>query len=176
MQNVTSDFISSTAQNNNNDVNGKKKEHGIKPKQSDLSLVAILQDSVLNGVQGKRLGRSYGFEVIKQNIDKTVKSLESVAGSVKATVVHCSTLRDQGSMINDIRTKDPEDASKAMVKSLKAILKDRSNLKLSSVKYHPRKTQTYKQRETVSTHLFVLNWWKIHMSLLWIMKTCISFH
>ena len=70
--------ISSTAQHNNNDVNGKKKkkkkEHGVKPtvtkRQSDLPLVAILHDSVLNGVQGKRLGRSYGFEVIKQKTER----------------------------------------------------------------------------------------------------------
>ena len=48
--------------------------------------------------------------------------------------------------------------------------------KFSSVKYHPWKTQTYKQRETFSTHLFVLNWWKIQMSLLRLMKTCISLH
>jgi len=58
-----------TAQNNN-DVNRKKKEHGIESKEtkrlSDLPLVAILHDSVLNGVQGKRLGISYGFDVFKQ--------------------------------------------------------------------------------------------------------------
>ena len=37
-------------------------------RQSDLPLVAILHDSVLNGVQGKRLRRSYGFndELIKE--------------------------------------------------------------------------------------------------------------
>ena len=48
--------MSSTAQNNN-DVNRKKKEHGTESKetkrQSDLPVVAILHDSVLNGVQGK---------------------------------------------------------------------------------------------------------------------------
>ena len=52
--------MSSTAQNNN-DVNRKKKEHGTESKEtkrhSDVPLVAILHDSVLNGVQGKRLGR-----------------------------------------------------------------------------------------------------------------------
>ena len=87
--------MTSTVRNNNNNVNGKKKELGIKPKetkrQSDLPLVAVLHDSVLNGVHGKRLGRSYGFDVIKQkteNTNKTVKSLESVAGSVKVIVVH----------------------------------------------------------------------------------------
>ena len=51
--------MSSTAQNNN-DVNRKKKEHGTESKetkrQSALPLVAILHDSILNGVQGKRLG------------------------------------------------------------------------------------------------------------------------
>ena len=51
--------MSSTAQNKN-DVNRKKKEYGTESKetkrQSDLPLVAILHDSVLNGVQGKRLG------------------------------------------------------------------------------------------------------------------------
>ena len=53
--------MSSTAQNNS-DVNSKKKEHGTESKetkrQSDLPLVAILHDYVLNGVQGKRLERS----------------------------------------------------------------------------------------------------------------------
>ena len=71
--------MSSTAQNNNNDVNRKKKEHGIKPKetkrQSDLPLVAILHDSVLNGVQGKRLGRSHGFEMIRQKNWREKKKL-----------------------------------------------------------------------------------------------------
>ena len=49
--------MSSTAQHNNNDVNGKRKEHGIKPKetkrQSDLPLVAILHDTVLSGCRAK---------------------------------------------------------------------------------------------------------------------------
>ena len=119
--------MSSTAQNKN-DVNRKKKEYGTESKetkrQPDLPLVAILHDSVLNGVQGKRLGRSYGFDVFKQRNEKTDdidKSLESVDGPVKAIVAHCG--------INDIRTKDPKDVSKKMVKSLKGILKDRPNLK-----------------------------------------------
>ena len=51
--------MSFTAQNNN-DVNRKKKEHGTESKetkrQSDMPLVAILHDSVLNGVQGKKIG------------------------------------------------------------------------------------------------------------------------
>ena len=74
--------MSSTAQNN---VNRKKKEHGTESKetkrQSDLPVVAILHDSVLNGVQGKRLGRSYGFDVFKQRTGKTDDidtSLESI--------------------------------------------------------------------------------------------------
>ena len=112
-----------------NDVNRKKKEHGTESKetkrQSDLPLVAILHDSVLNGVQGKRLGRSYALDVFKQRTEKTDdidKSLDSVDGPVKAIVAHCG--------INDIRTKDPKDVSKKMVKSLKGILKDRPNLKV----------------------------------------------
>ena len=94
--------MSSTAQYNN-DVNRKKKEHGTESKetkrQSGLPLVDILHDSVLNGVQGKRLGWSYGFDVFKQRIEKTDdidKSLESIDGPVKAIVAHCG--------INDIRT------------------------------------------------------------------------
>ena len=95
--------MSSTAQNKN-DVNRKKKEYGTESKetkrQPDLPLVAILHDSVLNGVQGKRLGRSYGFDVFKQRTEKTDdidKSLESVDGPVKAIVAHCG--------INDIEQK-----------------------------------------------------------------------
>ena len=129
--------MSSIAQNKN-DVNRKKKEHGTESKetkrQSDLPLVAILHDSVLNGVQGKRLGRSYGFDVFKQRTEKTDdtdKSLESVDGPVKAIVAHCG--------INDIRTKDPKDVSKKMVKSLKGILKDRPNLKVIVSKIPPVK-------------------------------------
>jgi len=129
--------MSSIAQNKN-DVNRKKKERGTESKetkrQSDLPLVAILHDSVLNGVQGKRLGRSYGFDVFKQRTEKTDdtdKSLESVDGPVKAIVAHCG--------INDIRTKDPKDVSKKMVKSLKGILKDRPNLKVIVSKIPPVK-------------------------------------
>ena len=129
--------MSSTTQNKN-DVNRKKKEYGTESKetkrQSDLPLVAILHDSVLNGVQGKRLGRSYGFDVFKQRTEKTDdidKSLESVDGPVKAIVAHCG--------INDIRTKDPKDVSKKMVKSLKGILKDRPNLKVIVSKIPPVK-------------------------------------
>ena len=48
--------------------------------------------------------------------------------------------------------------------------------KLSSVKYHQWKTQTYKQRKSFSTHLFILNWWKIQISHSWLMKTYTSLH
>ena len=48
---------------------------------------------------------------------------------------------------------------------------------LSSAKHHQWKTQTYKQRESFSTHLFFfLNWWKIQISHLWLMKTYTSLH
>ena len=129
--------MSSTAQNNN-DVNRKKKEHGTESKetkrQSDMPLVAILHDSVLNGVQGKRLGRSYALDVFKQRTEKTDdidKSLESVDGPVKAIVAHCG--------INNIRTKDPKDVSKKMVKQFKGIFKDRPNLKIIVSKIPPVK-------------------------------------
>ena len=41
-----------------------------------------------------------------------------------------------------------------MVKSLKGILKARPNLKVIVSKIPPVKTQTYKQRESFSTHLY----------------------
>ena len=72
--------------------------------------------------------------MFKQRTEKTDdihKSLESVDGPVKAIVVHC--------WINDIRTKDPKDASKKMVKSLKGILKDRPNLTVIVSKTPPVK-------------------------------------
>ena len=121
-----------------------------KQRQSDLPLVAILHDSVLNGVQGKRLGRSCGFDVFKQRTEKTDdidKSLESVDGPVKAIVAHCG--------INDIRTKDPKDVSKKMVKSLKGILKDRPNLKVIVSKIPPVKDSNLQaKRELFSALVF----------------------
>ena len=115
-----------------------------------MPLVAILHDSVLNGVQGKRLGRSYGFDVFKQRTEKTDdidKSLESVEGPVKAIVAHCG--------INDIRTKDPKDVSKKMVKSLKGILKDRPNLKVIVSKIPPVKDSNLQaKRELFNTLVF----------------------
>ena len=59
--------------------------------------------------------------MIKQKTEKTddinqsVKSLESITGPVKAVVFHCRI---------NIRTKDPKAASKSVVKSLKEILQD----------------------------------------------------
>ena len=139
--------MSSTTQNKN-DVNRKKKEYGTESKetkrQPDLPLVAILHDSVLNGVQGKRLGRSYGFDVFKQRTEKTDdidKSLESVDGPVKAIVAHCG--------VNDIRTKDPKDVSKKMVKSLKGILKDRPNLKVIVSKIPPVKDSNLQAKREI---------------------------
>ena len=76
-----------------------------KSSQPDLLRAAVLHASVLNGVQGKRLGQSYGFDVIKfktssieedeekEEIDKTVKVLESVAGPVDA--IDCRPLWDR---------------------------------------------------------------------------------
>ena len=145
--------MSSTAQNKN-DVNRKKKEYGTESKetkrQPDLPLVAILHDSVLNGVQGKRLGRSYGFDVFKQRTEKTDdidKSLESVDGPVKAIVAHCG--------INDIRTKDPKDVSKKMVKSLKGILKDSPNLKVIVSKIPPVKDSNLQAKRELFNALVV---------------------
>ena len=74
----TSTKMTSTEKRRNTEKNQKKQ------RQLDLPLVAILHDAVLNGVQGKRLGQSYGFDVIKQKTEKTddinqsVKSLESI--------------------------------------------------------------------------------------------------
>ena len=68
---------------------------------------------------------------ITEKTDDIDKSLESVDGPVKAIVAHCG--------INDIRTKDPKDVSKKMVKSLKGILKDRPNLKVIVSKIPPVK-------------------------------------
>ena len=86
---VTSNITSLTAQNNNNER--KKKEHGIKPKetkrQSGLPLVAVLYDSVLNGVQSKRLGRSYGFEVTKQKTKKKEIILEQKTQKMPAKII-----------------------------------------------------------------------------------------
>ena len=147
--------MSSTAQNKN-DVNRKKKEHGTESKetkrQSDRPLVAILHDFVLNGMQGKRLGRSCGFDVFKQRTEKTDdinKSLESVDGPVKATVAHCG--------INDIRKNDNhKDVSKKMVKSLKRILKDRPNLKVIIIKIPPVKDSNLPaKRELFNALVFV---------------------
>ena len=79
--------------------------------------VAVLHDSVLNGVQGKRLGQSDGIDVIKfltstiEEIDETVKMLDYVAEPVDAIVVHCG--------INDIKSKDLKAVSKSPVKSLR---------------------------------------------------------
>ena len=164
--------MSSTAQNNN-DVNRKKKEHGTESKETKRQSVAILRDSVLNGVQGKGLGRSYGFDVRKQMIsakpEKTVyKSLESVDRPVKAIVAHCG--------INDIRTKDPKDVSKKMVKQLKGILKDRPNLKVIVSKIPPVKDSNLQAKRELFNALVVvfLNWWKIQISHLWLMKTYTS--
>ena len=133
--------------------------------------MAILHDSVLNGVKGKRLGRSYGFDVFKQRTEKTDdidKSLESVDGPVKAIVAHCG--------INDIRTKDPKAVSKKMVKSLKGILKDRPNLKVIVSKIPPAKDSNLQAKRELFNTLVFLNWWMIHISHLWLMKTYTSLH
>ena len=66
-----------------------------------------------------------------EKTDDIDKSLESVDGPLKSIVAHCG--------INDIRTKDPKDVSKTMVKSLKGILKDRPNLKIIFSKIPPVK-------------------------------------
>ena len=125
-------------------------------------------------MEQKRLGRSYGFDVFKQRTEKTDdidKSLESVDGPVKAIVAHCG--------INDIRTKDPKDVSKKMVKSLKGFLKDRPNLKVIVSKIPPVKDSNLQAKRELFNALgffFFLNWWKIQISHLWLMKTYISLH
>ena len=98
---------------------------------------------------GEKIRTTYGFDVCKQTTEKTDdidKSLESIDGPVITIVAHCG--------VNDIWAKDPKDVSKTMVKSLKGILKARPNLKVIVSKIPPVKTQTYKQRDSFSTHLF----------------------
>ena len=76
-----------------------------------------------------------------EKTDDIDKSLESVDGPVKAIVAHCG--------INDIRTKDPKDVSKKMVKSLKGILKDRPNLKVIVSKIPPVKDSNLQAKREV---------------------------
>ena len=76
------------------------------------------------------------------------KSLESVDGPVKAIVAHCG--------VNDIRTKDPKDVSKTMMKLLKRILKDRPNLKVIVSKIPPMKDSNLQAKREIFNALVFL--------------------
>ena len=76
------------------------------------------------------------------------KSLESVDGPVKAIVAHC--------WVNDIRTKDPKDVSKTMMKLLKRILKDRPNLKVIVSKILPMKDSNLQAKREIFNALVFL--------------------
>lgn len=81
--------------------------------------VFILHDSVLNGVQEKRLGRSYGFEAVKckaLNIEALEPAFQATLSNrqpPKAVVIHCG--------INNLRHQDPKLASKEFVQSVRNI-------------------------------------------------------
>ena len=111
-------------------------------------------------MQGKRLGISYGFDVFKQKTEKTEdidKSLESVDEPVKAIVAHCG--------VNDIRTKDPKDVNKTMMKLLKRILKDRPNLKVIVSKIPPMKDSNLQaKRELFNALVFFFLYFFIFFS------------
>ena len=136
-------------------------------RQSDLPLVAILHDSVLNGVQGGKIRTILWIWCVQAKNWENRWYWQITRIHRKAIVAHCR--------INDIRTKDPKDVSKTMVKSLKGILKDRPNLKVIVSKIPPVKDPNL-QAKSFSTHLFFLNWWKIQISHLWLMKTYTSLH
>ena len=108
------------------------------------------------------------FKQITEKTDDIDKSLEYVDGPVKAIVAHCG--------INDIITKDPKDASKAIVKSFKWIVKDRPNLKVIVSEIPPVKDSNLQAKREFFNALFsfLLNWWKIQISHLWLMKTYTS--
>ena len=76
-----------------------------------------------------------------------------------------------------LEKKDPKDVSKTMVKSLKGILKDRPNLKAIVSKIPPMKDSNLQaKRELFNAFDFFLDWWKIQISHLWLMKTYALLH
>ena len=105
-------------------------------------------------MQGKRLGQSYGFDVIKlkssiiEELSGTVKVLESVAGPVDAIAVICG--------INDIKYKDPKTVVESLVKSLREILNEHPKTKIVVSKIPPVKESGFvAKREPFSALFFV---------------------
>ena len=129
-----------------NDDASKPRE---KATSQDLPPVVLLHDSILAKVQPRRLGRSYGFKASSKRAP-TIKDLPSVLsatpshelGSAEVIAIHCG--------INDLKTKDPTQASKDLVNAVRFIAREHPNKKIVISKVAPSRQQELK----VKTDLF----------------------
>ena len=112
----------STQQGKKKDDENKDAKNFRNSKCTEDDQVLILSDSVLNGIDKERLGKSYNFNCrIKKcytssEIEQSLKD-ELKESSVKPTV----TVLHVG--INDLKKSSPQNASSSFIKSVKAVRK-----------------------------------------------------
>jgi len=107
-------------------------------EENDLPRVAILADSVLKGVQPKRLGRGYGVAVSVRSAyssdeipEKLQAAVEESSKPLEGIVIHCG--------VNDIKKKDAKSASTSFVNMIRMVRKKVPNAKIVVSKIAPVK-------------------------------------
>ena len=125
-------------------TSSQKKTEGISGtrtgSEKDTPGIAILHDSVLNGVQARRLGLSYGLRVIKRkcqsvsDIETATKSATKACQNLDAIVLHCG--------INTLRHKTPQTASSDFVAAVNKIQSEHPKVKVVVSKISPVKDPT----------------------------------
>ena len=89
----------------------------------DLPVALLVHDSILNGIQESRLGRSYGMKIFKhkahtvEEIDDAVKSTcARMSRPPDAILIHCG--------INDLKTRGTETTCHSLLKKARKISHD----------------------------------------------------
>jgi hypothetical protein len=100
----------------------------------DLPKILVMNDSVFNDVNARRLGVSYGFDASQRkaftadDISRVFEEEEKKSDRpVEGVVIHTG--------VNNLKSEDPEDVSKKLVSAVKCLAKKKPSMKivLSSV-------------------------------------------
>ena len=120
--------------------NGKLRKKEIEVDKSDhqdLPKVMILHDSVLNGVHGKRLGRSYGFQANPKKTYKLEDLPQTVQSQNKSEIdciaIHCG--------INNLKNSDAKSSAENFIEFVKDISSKNTGVEIVISKVAPTGNQ-----------------------------------
>jgi len=131
-----------------NKADVRNSKHDVRISNDSLPEVTLFHDSILRGVEGKRLGQSYGFSATTTStftIEEVVPTMEAVVKergkAPDAVVIHCGA--------NNLKREDPKTAGRKLCSAVRKVAEQYPRTKIVVSRVAPTLHQELRQKRAV---------------------------